>query len=124
MQKVYLNIIKIEEKAPVSTHCCYIIKSTVSDRIYIGYTADFKRRLRQHNGEISGGAKKTQNGRPWIAICLMEGFYEKSSAMRFEYKLQHLKLRDKKNRLKELIQIIIENGDGVLSWPELNITWY
>lgn len=124
MQKVYLNIVKNEEKMPVSTHSCYIIKSTVTNRIYIGYTVDFKRRLRQHNGEIVGGAKKTQKGRPWIAICLMEGFYEQSSAMRFEYRLQHCKLRNKKNRLKELIQTVIENGDGVLSWPELIITWY
>ena len=32
----------------------YLLKSTVSNRTYVGYTVNIKRRLRQHNGEIKG----------------------------------------------------------------------
>lgn|GEM_PF-828032 len=119
-KKLILNIVP----KTTSDHLCYILKSIVTGRIYIGYTVDFDRRLRQHNGEIVGGAKKTQKGRPWIPVCLIKGFYEKSSAMRFEYRLQHYKLRNKKNRLAELIQLVIDSNDGVLSWPSLSITWF
>ena len=67
-----------------SDHMCYILKSSISNRIYVGYTINFSRRLRQHNGEIVGGAKKTRNGRPWYPICIIRGFYEASSAFEFD----------------------------------------
>jgi hypothetical protein len=31
-------------------------------------------RLRQHNGELKGGAKAASAGRPWNLACLVEGF--------------------------------------------------
>jgi len=31
-------------------------------------------RLRQHNGELKGGAKAASAGRPWHLACLVEGF--------------------------------------------------
>src|SRR5438309_1475310 len=32
----------------VSDHSCYILMSSVSNRVYIGYTVKFSRRIRQH----------------------------------------------------------------------------
>lgn len=126
---VQLNIIP-----SVTDHTCYILKSTVSNRIYVGYTIDFNRRLRQHNGEIVGGAKKTSKYRPWVPVCTIQGFYESSAALRFEYRLQHNKIRRKAGEdavnyiLKHLNKIII-SGDGSkaknnkIPWPTLRITW-
>lgn len=37
--------------------CCYII--ACGNRTYNGYTNNLQRRLRQHNGEIKGGARAT-----------------------------------------------------------------
>jgi len=106
-----------------SDHMCYILKSE-SKRFYVGYTVDFTRRLRQHNGEIVGGAKKTERGRPWEPICHIKGFYDKSSALRFEYRIQHSK-KPRPNCISN-ISIILDNliksGDGVLEWP-VNIIW-
>jgi len=34
--------------------------------------------LRQHNGELKGGAKAASAGRPWNVACLVEGFANRS----------------------------------------------
>ena len=117
-----------------SDHTCYILRSTVANRIYIGYTVNFPRRIRQHNGEIVGGAKRTRKWRPWVPVCIIKGFYESSSALRFEYRLQHPHKRKRAGQdfvsftLRSL-DYIINNGDGSrknnnkMPWPHLFITW-
>ena len=109
-----LNIIR-----PIipSDHMCYILRSTIDSRTYIGYTVDFPHRIRQHNGEIVGGAKRTRKGRPWVPICLIKGFYESSSALRFEYRLQHPRPRKRSGQdavtfTLRTLAYIINNGDG------------
>lgn len=34
--------------------------------------------LKQHNGELKGGAKASRAGRPWVCACLIRGFYGQS----------------------------------------------
>ena len=114
-------------------HNCYILQSEVADRIYVGYTINFSRRIRQHNGELVGGAKKTQKWRPWKPLCLISGFNDNSSALRFEYRLQHIKPRRKRGQspteftLNNLLYLI-GDGDGKknakIMWPMLSITWF
>lgn len=126
--------INLKQVTP-SDHTCYILKSSVSNRTYIGYTVNFPRRIRQHNGEIVGGAKRTRKWRPWYPICLITGFYESSSALRFEYRLQHPGRKKKAGEdallftLQTLVNLI-NSGDGSvikgnkMPWPTLNIKWY
>lgn len=38
---------------------CYILYNKHNNRTYNGYTTNFLRRIRQHNGEIKGGAVQT-----------------------------------------------------------------
>lgn len=38
---------------------CYILYNEKTDQSYNGYTNNLSRRIRQHNGEIKGGAKYT-----------------------------------------------------------------
>jgi predicted GIY-YIG superfamily endonuclease len=70
---------------------CYILLSASGRRTYIGKTNNPHRRLRQHNGEIAGGAKATRTDRPWSHICLISGFKSEKEALRFEYMLKHFK---------------------------------
>lgn len=114
-------------------HMCYILLSNSGKRIYIGYTVNFARRLRQHNGEIIGGAKKTKRGRPWKPVCLISGFLDQSSALRFEYRLQHSKIKKDPSILNYIMKIIyylVISGDGSIKannkspWPHLNILWF
>ncbi|XP_011091781.1 structure-specific endonuclease subunit SLX1 isoform X2 [Sesamum indicum] len=65
----------------------YLILSTNSPiKTYVGVTNNFSRRLKQHNGEVRGGAKASRAGRPWICACLIKGFQDKSKAYEFESK--------------------------------------
>ncbi|KAL5719932.1 hypothetical protein ACHQM5_012654 [Ranunculus cassubicifolius] len=49
----------------------YLIISTNNPiKTYVGVTTDFSRRLKQHNGELKGGAKASRSGRPWISCSL------------------------------------------------------
>ncbi|XP_022770132.1 structure-specific endonuclease subunit slx1 isoform X2 [Durio zibethinus] len=42
--------------------------------------------LKQHNGELKGGAKASRAGRPWVCACLIRGFRDQSEACEFESK--------------------------------------
>lgn len=41
------------------------------DRIYIGYTVNLKRRLRQHCGDLVGGAKYTKRSTEWTYLMVL-----------------------------------------------------
>ncbi len=66
----------------------YIIKS--DNKNYVGMTNNFFRRLRQHNGEIKGGAKYTTRYKtsPWYPILIIDGFDTMKEAMQCEWKLK------------------------------------
>ena len=67
----------------------YLLKSKVSNRFYVGYTVNIQKRIRQHNGEISGGARKTIRNRPWEVVMYISGFQYERTAMQYEYMIQH-----------------------------------
>ena len=53
-------------------------------RTYIGATNDPDRRLRQHNGELSGGAYATK-GKAWNRAVYVGGFPDWTTALQFEW---------------------------------------
>ncbi|KAK9757005.1 hypothetical protein RND81_01G134200 [Saponaria officinalis] len=73
---------------------CYLLAS-LSPRhkghTYIGFTVNPKRRIRQHNGEITSGASKTKRKRPWEMVLCIHGFPTNVSALQFEWAWQHPK---------------------------------
>jgi len=74
----------------VETHCVYILRSlSCASRSYVGYTTDPAHRLRQHNGLVSGGARKTRKHRPWAMLAVISRFGSHTTALQFEWALQH-----------------------------------
>jgi predicted GIY-YIG superfamily endonuclease len=71
---------------------CYIIRSlneNFKNSTYNGSTNDLVRRLRQHNGEISGGAKATRGKGPWVYIALWMGYQTHREALSCEWRIKH-----------------------------------
>ncbi|KPI87258.1 hypothetical protein ABL78_3653 [Leptomonas seymouri] len=70
-------------------HCVYLLTSLDPEcegDYYIGYTVNPLRRLRQHNGELVNGARRTsRRGRPWTIVCCVSGFTEDRAALKFEW---------------------------------------
>lgn len=54
-------------------------------KAYIGATVDPTRRLRQHNGELAGGARRTRDRGPWSFVCVVSGFRTWREALQFEW---------------------------------------
>jgi predicted GIY-YIG superfamily endonuclease len=74
---------------------CYALISDCGRYTYIGKTNDLHRRLRQHNGEISGGARYTRRGRPWRHFVIVSGFPTNSMACCFEWAWKKKRKRGK-----------------------------
>ncbi len=70
---------------------CYILANTnlELDTTYIGSTNNLVRRLRQHNGEITGGAKATVGKGPWNYLAILEGFESHKEALCCEWRIKH-----------------------------------
>ena len=75
-----------ESMSPV----CYLLISADGRRTYIGATTDLQRRLRQHNGLLSGGARATTTGRPWQLRASVGGFRSWRETLSFEWHWKHL----------------------------------
>lgn len=62
---------------------------------YTGITTDIKRRLRQHNGELVGGAKYTSARRPVRLLAQSIPLENRSLASKLEYQVKKKKKSDK-----------------------------
>lgn len=84
---------------------CYLLVSS-EGQTYIGATVNPERRLRQHNKEISGGAKatgiKVAEGQTWSRFCLISGFPDNHAALQFEWRWKSL---SRKKSLANLIPL-------------------
>jgi len=55
-------------------------------KTYVGATLDVDRRLMQHNGLMSGGARATSTvPGGWYRVCYIKGFENQREALRFEW---------------------------------------
>lgn len=76
--------------APGRWYCYMLISADGGPtRTYVGATVDPDRRLRQHNGEIRGGARAT-SGRAWRRQFLVGTFESERAALRFEWYWKYL----------------------------------
>uniref|UniRef100_A0A6U3BLU8 GIY-YIG domain-containing protein n=1 Tax=Lotharella globosa TaxID=91324 RepID=A0A6U3BLU8_9EUKA len=84
------NRTRAEPKGPF---ICYLLYSGTTNRTYVGVTNSLEKRLRKHNGLITGGAKATRSGRPWSIALSVEGFQRYDDVLRFEWMWKHMRPR-------------------------------
>jgi predicted GIY-YIG superfamily endonuclease len=75
---------------------CYCIKSTDSNKTYIGVTDNLWRRLQDHNGlhGKSRGAKATR-GESWYPIFVVSGFCSIPACLSYEWHVKRVRKRPK-----------------------------
>ncbi|KAL8273328.1 hypothetical protein Esti_002732 [Eimeria stiedai] len=67
----------------------YLLQSLSSPlHFYVGCTTNPLRRLRQHNGELQQGARRTLSHRPWRLCLVLWGFPSLVCALQFEFRWQ------------------------------------
>ena len=109
---------------------CYLIENR--GYTYVGVSPDPTRRLRQHNGEITGGAKYTTGkGAGWTHVCIVRGFRTKIEAMQFEWAVKHVAPRNAGglvNRAKKLYTVCAKDRwtskAPLASEVPLTIQWF
>lgn len=66
-------------------HFVYILKSTIDQSKYVGYTTDLKKRVEEHN---NGKSTYSSSKRPYMLVWFC-GFSDKKCALDFEKYLKH-----------------------------------
>lgn len=66
----------------------------VDGTFYTGVTTDLVRRVRQHNGDIVGGANYTRARRP-VALAWSKACESRSVAQQEEYRVRRVSRREK-----------------------------
>jgi predicted GIY-YIG superfamily endonuclease len=104
---------------------CYLLVAD-GGRTYIGATVNPERRLRQHNREITGGARATA-GRVWERVCYVRGFVDNHAALQFEWRWKYYGRKYDKSggtpverRIRSLRRLL---GDEKWAGAGLEIIW-
>ena len=103
------------------SYCVYLLVHNLSNKTYIGCTNNKERRIRQHNGELVGGAKYTTMNKGdgiWSYYGYIDNL-DRHTALSIEKKIQIRSRRSCKKvggsnplerRLNAIEQIINENN--------------
>jgi len=126
-----------ETKASLKSHYCYILRNNnPSDinRTYNGYTVNPRKRIRQHNQEIKGGAKYTKiwGNKSWEFCAILKGFPDHHNALQCEWRIKHpARKKIRPNRynspegrimgLHEILQLERWTSQSTINVSELNL---
>ena len=84
----------------------YLLEASPSGKTYVGATVNLDHRLRQHNGEIKGGAYATtaliQKGEIWRRVGHVSGFPDWIAALQFEWRWKQISRKCFTKRQKPL----------------------
>jgi predicted GIY-YIG superfamily endonuclease len=79
----------VKRAASKGPYTCYVLQNGA--RTYVGQTNNFKRRLRQHRGELAGGARYTRRTNEahgpkgtWAPMFRVKGFQTLRAVLQFE----------------------------------------
>ena len=73
---------------------------TRTDQIYTGISTNPERRLRQHNGDLAGGAKALRGQRP-VTLIYQQTYPCRSSASKAEYQFKQFSRQQKEDYIRQ-----------------------
>ena len=82
-------------------YCTYVLKSLKDGKLYIGYTANLKKRFEEHQ---SGKSMSTKSRRPF-SLIFFECFCDSKDAKRRE---KYFKTNKGKSSLKQIIRFSLD----------------
>ena len=95
----------------------YIYILTCADgSLYSGITTNLDRRLRQHRGELKGGAKYTRSHPP-TGLAAAWTAPDRAAASRLEYRLHHMGRAEKEALFGKPV-ILESTGERFEPWTE------
>jgi len=118
----------------MSNYIIYLLYNTSNNSTYVGITTNKERRLRQHNGELVGGAKYTKLQKRkgewkfygWLQLIESDEILIVNRAMSLEKKI---KIKSRKSKAKsplekrlDAINIILEENPDFMFVNKYNIS--
>lgn len=91
--------VPVRAERGVRTWFLYVVLCS-DGTLYTGVTTDLDRRLRQHNGDLVGGAKYTRARRP-VTLQAFWLYPGKSPAMKAEHEFKKLSRAEKLRRVRD-----------------------
>jgi structure-specific endonuclease subunit SLX1 len=85
----------------------YLLEDLRENKTYIGFSHDVEKRLLQHNGVLSGGARATKGG-CWKRICYISGFPDDRSALQFEWAWKFYSKKQSGSPLRKRMKALLE----------------
>lgn len=73
-------------------YALYLLESDDRERTYVGIAKDVARRIRQHNGEIKGGARSTRTKLHLKIACIVRGFESDKKTRQIEKKMHRTRV--------------------------------
>lgn len=79
---------RTKRAAPKGPFLCYALTDSTQRRSYTGQTNRWPIRIRQHNGELAGGARYTHRSTKWKPLFHIHGFATLRSVLQIEYAMK------------------------------------
>lgn len=82
-------------------YCVYIVECR-DGSFYTGITTNLEKRIKEHNGELKGGAKYTKGKGP-VVLKYFEKLETRSDALKREYEIKQLTRKQKQKIISLLV---------------------
>jgi len=105
------KLCKIDGPFTLNNWYVYYLKSATRKRTYIGVSNDIYRRLKQHNGQIRGGAKYTRSGRPWQIVMVLGPYKTCQEACRVEWRAKRFRGKERFKYRKWVAELDDDSDD-------------
>ncbi|MBE35169.1 MAG: hypothetical protein CMI16_06400 [Opitutaceae bacterium] len=97
----------------------YVLTSTSTPgKTYVGVTNDPGRRLRQHNGQLQGGARYTSRFKPWAFHAIFR-FQARHDALSVEWRVKHMRSTADGKGVQGIVRRVHRHAHGRAGFQEL-----